>query len=212
MIKAVLFDMDGVLIDAKEWHYEAFNSALSLFGLAITKFDHLRTFDGLPTKEKLKILSETTYLPESLHKFLNQVKQKYTMKLIHEHCKPMFHHEYCLSRLKREGYKLAVCSNSIRNTIETMMQYASLLQYLDLIVSNEDVVRSKPDPEMYICAIKKLGLRPEECLIVEDNINGIKAARASGAHVLQVSTVQEVNYLNISNKISECESKEMVHG
>ena len=55
MIKAILFDMDGVLIDAKEWHYEAFNKAINLFGLQISRYDHLRTFDGLPTKEKLKI-------------------------------------------------------------------------------------------------------------------------------------------------------------
>ena len=118
MVKAVLFDMDGVLIDAKDWHYEALNRALGLFGIEISRYDHLHTFDGLPTKVKLKMLSEQYYLPEQLHGFINQMKQCYTSQIIHEKCHPMFHHEYALSKLHKEGYKIAVCSNSIRSTID----------------------------------------------------------------------------------------------
>ena len=138
-IKAVLFDMDGVLIDAKDWHYEALNKALKLFGIEINRYDHLTTFDGLPTKVKLDLLSKRFYLPEGLHSFINEMKQSYTAELVYQRCHPMFHHEYALSRLKREGYKIAVCSNSIRNTIELMMDRAGLSSYIDLIISNEDV-------------------------------------------------------------------------
>jgi HAD superfamily hydrolase (TIGR01509 family) len=204
-IKAILFDMDGVLIDAKEWHYEALNEALQLFGMEISRYDHLHTFDGLPTKKKLEMLGEQNYLPEKLHPFINQVKQQYTMEKIHANCRPMFHHEYALSKLCNQGYKIAVCSNSVRKTIEEMMDFAHLREYLDLIVSNEDVVKSKPDPEMYDFAIRQFGFRPEECLVVEDNPVGVQAGKASGAHVLQVVTVYDVNYRNIMNKIKECE-------
>lgn len=205
-IKAILFDMDGVLIDAKDWHYEALNKALGLFGLGISRYDHLHTFDGLPTKVKLKMLSEQYYLPEELHPFINRVKQKYTIELTDLRCRPMFHHEYALSRLHRAGYQIAVCSNSIRNTIETMMQKAALREYVDLIVSNEDVKNSKPDPEMYQTAIRKFGLQPKECIVVEDNPNGIAAGRASGANVLPVATVYDVNYENIMRMIEKCEA------
>lgn len=75
-IKAILFDMDGVLIDAKEWHYEALNEALRLFGVEISRYDHLHTFDGLPTKVKLEMLGEQNFLPQELHSFINNVKQK----------------------------------------------------------------------------------------------------------------------------------------
>jgi len=194
-----------VLIDAKEWHYEALNRALNLFGMEISKYDHLHSFDGLPTKVKLQMLSEQSYLPESLHPFINQLKQQYTMEIINQKCHPMFHHEYALSRLKGEGYRIAVCSNSIRSTIETMMSKAMLDEYLELIISNEDVKRAKPDPEMYLTAMDKLGMRPEECLVVEDNPNGIAAGRASGAFVLPVDTVYDVNYENIIRKIKMCE-------
>ena len=200
-IKAILFDMDGVLIDAKEWHYLALNRALKLFGHEITRYEHVHAFDGLPTKEKLKMLSESGVLPEELHSFINQLKQKYTVEEINNKCKPMFHHEYALSHLKQEGYKCAVCSNSIRNTIIQMMEKADLLQYLDLILSNEDVKMSKPNPEIYVTAMEKFGLEPEECVIVEDNENGIKAAVASGGHVLRVNDVYDVTYDNIKRFI-----------
>ncbi len=205
-IKAVLFDMDGVLIEAKDWHYEALNKALGLFGLEISRYDHLTTFDGLPTKVKLKMISKRFFLPESLHTFINQVKQSYTAELIHERCHPLFHHEYALSKLHQEGYKIAVCSNSIRKTIELMMDKAELTPYLDLIVSNEDVTKAKPDPEMYQTAIRKFGLQPEECIVVEDNPNGIQAGKASGASVLEVATVYDVTYDNIKRLVRECEN------
>ncbi|HEB9328853.1 TPA: HAD family phosphatase [Campylobacter coli] len=201
-IRAILFDMDGVLIEAKDWHYEALNKALRLFGMEISRIEHLRTFDGLPTRDKLKMLSLEKGLPLGLHEFINELKQQYTMDLVHSLCRPKFHHEYALSKLKEEGYKMAVCSNSIRNTIEIMMQKASLDMYLDFYISNEDVKKGKPDPEMYNKAIERMRLYPKECMIVEDNENGIKAAKASGANVMIVEDITEVNYENIMKHIS----------
>ncbi|MCA3174214.1 MAG: HAD family phosphatase [Burkholderiales bacterium] len=204
-IKAVLFDMDGVLIEAKEWHYEALNRALDLFGMPISRFDHLTTFDGLPTRKKLEMLSLERGLPEQLHEFINEMKQQYTMELVHTQCKPVFVHEYALSNLKARGYKLAVCSNSVRNTVESMMQKAGLYSYLDYMVSNEEVRRGKPDPEMYLNAMSYFKLLPEECLVVEDNENGIKAARASGAHLLVVKNTTDTNIENILGAIERIE-------
>ena len=205
-IKAVIFDMDGVLIDAKDWHYEALNQALELFGYKISRYDHLVTFDGLPTKKKLEMLSIEKGLPKGLHKFINEIKQKYTMEHVYMKCKPLFCHQYALSKLKSEGYGLALASNSVRVTIDMMMEKADLQKYLDFTLSNQDVTKSKPDPEIYIKAISRFGLKPEECLIVEDNPNGIKAALASGANLLKVDTVNDVTYQNIKNRIKEIEN------
>lgn len=200
-IQAVIFDMDGVLIDAKEWHYEALNQALALFGYEISRQDHLVTFDGLPTAVKLEMLSKDRGLPRRLHSFINELKQQYTTERIFTDCKPVFHHEYALSRLRREGYHLAVASNSLRQTVELMMEKSSLLQYLDFYLSNQDVTKAKPDPEIYQRAIKKMGLTPQECLVVEDNKNGILAAERAGARVMRVVNVDEVNYENIIRHI-----------
>lgn len=208
MIKAVIFDMDGVLIEAKDWHYEALNRALKIFGMEISRYEHLSVFDGLPTKKKLQMLSLDRGLPESLHTFINEMKQQYTMELVYSLCKPRFNHEFALMKLNNEGYKMAVCSNSIRRTIEIMMQKSALENYFDFYISNEDVKQGKPSPEMYEKAITKFGFNPKECLIVEDNENGIKAAMASGANVMVVSEVDEVNYENIKYHINKFEKED----
>jgi len=202
-IKAVIFDMDGVLIEAKDWHYEALNRALGLFGHGISRYDHLVTFDGLPTVTKLNMLTLEKGLPEKLHEFINDLKQKYTIELVYQHCKPRFHHEYALSQLASQGYKIGCGSNSVRQSIEIMLEKSNLIRYMDKVVSAQEVERPKPSPEMYNEIISSFGLRPEECLIVEDNENGIKAAKASGAHVLIVQEVDEVNIDNINRKIQE---------
>ena len=199
--------MDGVLIEAKDWHYEALNRALKLFGYQISRYEHLTSYDGLPTSKKLQMLSVERGLPIGLHSFINEMKQLYTMEIVHSKCKPRFNHEYALSSLKSRGYKLAVASNSIRNTIDVMMEKANLNRYLDLIVSAEDVKNPKPAPEIYVLAMRSLGLNPENCLIVEDNENGIKAAIASGAYVLKVRDVEEVNLENIYFKINFIETR-----
>lgn len=203
MIKAVIFDMDGVLIDAKDWHYDALNQALRLFGLEISRADHLTTFDGLPTRRKLEMLTVTEGLPTELHGFVNDLKQAYTMEIVNARCRPTFIHEYALAKLNSRGLKLAVASNSVRNSVVAMMERSHLAVYLDVMLSNEDVSKPKPDPEIYIRAMEQLGVQPQETLIVEDNDHGIRAARASGAHVLVVKTVQDVNLANIDSRIEE---------
>lgn len=206
-IKAVIFDMDGVLIDARDWHYEALNQALALFGYQISRYDHLVTFDGLPTRKKLEMLTLERGLPRGLHTFINKMKQIYTMQHVYTKCKPVFTHQYALSRLKQEGYGLALASNSIRASVDMMMEKADLQKYLEFSLSNQDVKTSKPDPEIYVTAIKRFGCRPEECLVVEDNPNGVKAALGSGAWLFKVDGVQDVTYHNLKKRISEVESE-----
>ncbi len=207
-IEAIVFDMDGVLIDAREWHYEALNKALNLFGFRITRHDHLVTYDGLPTKRKLEMLTAEHGLPRGLHAFLNQLKQKYTMDRVYAECKPCFQHEYALSSLKAQGYKLALASNSVRKTVETMMELSSLSRYLDAILSNEDVQHSKPSPEIYLKSCQQLKVDPKAVMVVEDNINGVNAAKAAGAHVLVVRDVNDVTLEHILAAITKAESTE----
>ena len=207
-IKAILFDMDGVLIDAREWHYNALNQALSHFGFFISLESHLSTFDGLPTLKKLEILSNSVGLPKSLIILINQLKQKYTIQKSIINCKPKFNHIYALSRLAKK-YKIGVCSNSTRNTIETLMRLSKLESFLDFIISNEDVKHPKPDKEMYVKAMNKISLKPAECLIIEDNENGIKSAIASGGHLLKVCDPNDVTYNLIIEKIKEIDGEKI---
>lgn len=206
MIKAILFDMDGVLIEAKDWHYHALNRALEHFGFSISRDAHLSTFDGLSTKQKLNMLSKSRGLPVGLIGFINDLKQSYTLEISVQKCNPVFQHQYALSKLKKGGLKLAVCSNSVRGSVEEMMRLSGLTQYLNVMLSNQDVASPKPDPEIYLKAMDLLKLKPSECLILEDNEHGIQAAKASGAHLMQIGTPNDVRYDLIEAKIKDIEN------
>ena len=206
-IKAILFDMDGVLIDAREWHYQSLNKALQLFGKGISRQDHLDNFDGLPTRRKLERLSINRGLPRELHEFVNDLKQKHTFHIVNEHCHPNFRHEYALSKLKSDGYKLALCSNSIRKSVDLMMELSNLSRYFDTTLSNEDVTHPKPDPQIYQLAMKKLGVNANQCLIVEDNDNGIRAANGAGGFLLHVQSPHDVTYDAVKRAIKSVEAR-----
>jgi len=205
-IKAVIFDMDGVLIDAKEWHYEALNRALGNYGYSITRSEHISIYDGLPTRSKLQLLTERNDFPEELHESVNKQKQQYTLEIAREKCQPRLAHTDALEWLKNAGFSVGVASNSIRATVDMMLDKAGVLEYFDFTLSNEDVSHPKPHPEIYQTAISRLQLKPAECLVVEDHQYGVDAARQAGAHVLQVNTVDEVCRSRISDFISRLES------
>jgi HAD superfamily hydrolase (TIGR01509 family) len=200
-ISAVIFDLDGVLVDATEWHYEALNKALGLFGYAIHRHEHLTEYNGLPTQKKLEMLSVEKGLPRALHPLIWKLKQKYTQEEIFVKCSPSFTMEYMVKQLRRDGYRLAVCSNSIRSSVELMIRGTGLADDFEFFLSNEDVRRPKPDPEMYIEALRRFGIQPFQAVIVEDAGPGIQAALKCGANVCQVSGFDEVEYERIRSYI-----------
>ena len=191
--KAVLFDMDGVLIDARDWHFQALNEALTPFGYQISYKDHLSRFNGLSTASKLEILSEEYGFPRSLHKSVNMIKQDRTLRIAGQLCFPNVKHQILLSRLRQKGFAIGVVTNSIRKSAEALLGYAQLLEFLDVVVTNQDVTRQKPDPECYLLACKKLGIGPDQVIVIEDGEYGAKAARDAGCTVIRVSEPDEVS-------------------
>ena len=200
-ISVIIFDLDGVLVDATEWHYEALNRALAHFGYTIPRYDHLTSYNGLPTQKKLEMLSVEKGLPRALHSFVWKLKQKYTTEEIFVKCAPAFSTEMLTKGLRRDGYRLAVCSNSTRRSVDLMLTRGGLLQEFELFLSNDDVKKPKPDPEIYFTAFHRLGVQPQQVVIIEDAGPGIEAARRSGAHVCEVTGFEEVDYRRISSFI-----------
>ncbi len=192
-IKAVLFDLDGVLVDAREWHYDALNKALEVFGYGINREEHDSFYNGLPTFKKLEKLSAEKGLPVSLHQLIYDLKQQHTKRSLYGNTRPSFEKQLMLKRLKGAGLKLAVCSNSIKETVDVMLQNALLKDYFDLLLSNQDVANNKPHPEVYLKAMQHFGVQPHETVIVEDAPHGVDAARASGANVIVVDNANDVN-------------------
>jgi len=193
MTKTVLFDMDGVLIDATEWHYEALNESLEIFGFSISRDEHLNRFNGMTTRTKLEILSAEKNLPRGLHSIISDVKQDRTLRIAAKMCFPNASHLILLSSLKERNIKVGVVTNSIRLTSEFMLEYAGLTKYLDVLITNEDVGSPKPAPDGYRLAMKKLESFPGDTVVIEDGDHGVAAAISAGTRVVRVSNPGEVS-------------------
>ena len=204
MIKAIIFDLDGVLVDAREIHYEALNDSLARHSFTINREEHLSTYDGLSTKKKLKLLTEKKGLPPDLYDNIWQGKQDATFKIL-KRLGPDERIINLLRKLKEEGYKLCVCSNSIRESTKLMLLKRGFLEYIEFFLSNQDVVSPKPSPEIYLKAMINLGVKPKECIIVEDSHIGRRAAIDSGAYLCGVENSSGVTYENIKRIIDEAE-------
>lgn len=201
MIKLIIFDLDGVLVEAKSIHFDALNEALG-GEYQISWDDHLSLYDGLKTNQKLEMLSEHKRLPKKYHNKIWNAKQKITLERLKD-LKPSNDLIYCMNNLAELGYKIAVCSNSIRKTVLTVLSKLDIMEYIDLAISNEDVKNPKPHPEMYWKAISMIGVLPEETLIIEDSPRGLLAATRSNANVLRVKNPNEVTFENIEKKLKE---------
>jgi HAD superfamily hydrolase (TIGR01509 family) len=194
-IKLIIFDLDGVLVEAKQIHYDALNKALGE-KYTISWDEHLSIYDGLKTNQKLEMLTERKGLSKESHKQVWNDKQKYTLEALQQ-LLPNLTLQSVFNALVEDGYKIAVCSNSIRKTVLTVLSKLGIIEFIDLIISNEDVKNSKPHPEMYWKAMSIVGMLPEETLIVEDSPYGLLAANRSRAYIMRVGSPKEVTYTNI---------------
>lgn len=209
MIKAIVFDMDGVLIEARDWHYEAFSRALSHYGFELSKEEHDLLYDGLPTRVKLEKLSERSHLPRELHSSINHIKQDLFMRLAEKLCRPRAKHLFLLDQLNEDSFRMALCSNAIRQSVDLLLKKSNIRFFFEFILSNQEVECTKPHPEIYLKVQELLGVKPEETLVIEDNDNGIQAAWKSGAHVLVVDSPDELTYELIRETIADIEGKKL---
>jgi HAD superfamily hydrolase (TIGR01509 family) len=204
MIKLVVFDLDGVLLDSKEIHFNALNLALDEVGshYIILRHEQDTVYEGLTTNAKLQILTETKGLPKEMHKDVWQRKQEYSAVLF-ESISPDEDLVSLFKFIKSRGIKIAVASNSIRQTLNTCLTALGVQPYVDYSLSNEDVALPKPDPQIYNKCMEHFDSLPDETVIFEDSEIGIRAASASGARVEKVVNRKDVYFDRIDRVIHE---------
>ena len=134
MTKLVIFDLDGVLIDSKDYHYHALNQALGE-EFAISREDHVSIYDGLPTSRKLELLTQNKGLPVELYEQIWNKKQELTLKIFSESVSKDYELMGYFQQLVDAGYKIAVASNSIRNSVKIILLRLGLLEFVDVYVS-----------------------------------------------------------------------------
>jgi HAD superfamily hydrolase (TIGR01509 family) len=189
-----IFDLDGVLIESREIHYEALNRALEKIDkkYVISRDEHLSVYDGLSTTKKLNLLSKNKNLPKELFDDIWKEKQKATNELLFS-LKINHSVDYIFTHLKMKGWRIAVASNSIRDTVRVALHSIGVLGLVDYIVSNEDVKHPKPHPEMYWRCMIALNALPENTIIVEDSHIGREGAIKSGGVLYPVKNAEDLN-------------------
>ena len=203
MIKLAIFDLDGVLYDSKEYHFNALNNALAEVDekYVISYKDHLAIFDGMPTNKKLEVLKETKGLNSKYFKQIWTNKQLYTNTYLDTIEK---NHELIsnLKDLKKSNIKLVCASNSIESTVKKVLSKLGIIELFDMILSNEDVKNPKPHPEMYWKPMIEFGISPENTLVIEDSPIGRLGARLSSANTLFVEESKDLNSSLFSKMIN----------
>ena len=189
---AVLFDVDGVLVDAADWHFEALNLALEPFGATISHDLHETELLGLPTRVKLARLVADGTIDNRIVEAVLEARQRHVMSIIRERCRPDPQKIEMLKTLRGLKIRLAAVSNAVRVTVLEMLDRAQLTEHLDVILSSEDVSQPKPNPEPYVSSMRLLRVQPQHCLAVEDGTLGVQAASAAGIRVLRVNGPQDV--------------------
>jgi len=188
MIKLIISDFDGVLLDLKEIHFAALNRALQSIGdeFVISEAEHVKIFDGLSTKNKLKLLSNIKSFPADKSTEVNKLKQQFTVELLDTFSKINHDIVNVVSALKKEGFLFYVASNAIRHTVDLGLEKLGIAHLIDKVYSNQDVKNSKPNSEIYLQCMIDAGVNPSETIIIEDSKHGREAAVRSGAHVCGV--------------------------
>lgn len=208
MIKLVIFDLDGVLIESKELHFHALNRALEE-EYQISIEEHLSTYDGLPTSEKLKLLTKTKRLPIDLYSKIKSDKQKHTIKLLKENIKYNQKLVDICKTLKEKNYKLVCASNAIRETVKISLLQLGIIEYFDFWQSNEDVHKSKPHFEMYFKCMLLADATPGQTLIIEDSHIGRQAVLDSGCHLLPVENTNDLSIEKILKSIHDIDGTDI---
>jgi HAD superfamily hydrolase (TIGR01509 family) len=204
VISLIVFDLDGVLLDSKEIHFNALNLALDEVGdnYIIHRHEQDTVYEGLTTNAKLQILTETKGLPKELHRDVWRRKQEYSAVLFES----ISRDEDLVSLfkfIKSRGIKIAVASNSIRQTLDTCLKSLGVQPYVDYSLSNEDVELPKPDPQIYNTCMEHFDSLPDKTVIFEDSEIGLRAAHASGARVEKVVNRKDVYFDRIDRVIHE---------
>lgn len=209
-ISLIIFDLDGVLVDAKELHYEALNLALAQLhsSYVIGREEHLSKYDGLNTTKKLEMLTKEKGLPKDKHQEVWRLKQEKTIEIIkkYERDERLI---FVLKELRGLGYKICVASNSIRETVKMMLMTKGFMEYVDFYYSNQDVKNPKPSTEMYLRCMIKAECSPKETVIVEDSHIGRKAAIESGAYLFGVKDSNDVKFDSLIDYISMIDNRQI---
>jgi HAD superfamily hydrolase (TIGR01509 family) len=177
MIKAVIFDMDGVIIDSEPKHIKFEQELFHSLGAAVNRKEHLR-FIGTTSQYMWDCIKRKYKLEQTVDELVRLDRDKYFEFLINDDSlAPISGVNELIAKLKKDNLKLAIASSSPIEVIKYVISKLGLAEYFDLVVTGDYVTRSKPYPDIFLYAAEKLSIEPINCLVIEDSENGVNAAK-----------------------------------
>lgn len=178
-IKAVLFDMDGLMVDSEPFHLKAFNEELQKYGKYITEEENAKLYMGMSPSDESKDMVKRYDLP-ILAEELALAKQNNFRHFLAQEVNPQPGLLKLLQDLSQSGFKIAFASGSVKENIETVINKFQIGSLIDAYCSTQEVEKGKPAPDVYLLAAQRIGIKPDECLVLEDAPKGVEAAKAAG--------------------------------
>ncbi|KOG93938.1 HAD family hydrolase [Aeromonas caviae] len=184
--KAIIFDMDGVIIDSEPFWQQAQISALADYGAAVSVTECETLTKGKRLDEIARVWCEKFNLMNESSQLELKILAKITA-LISTNGEPMLGIYEALEYFHQQGYRLALATSSSHQVIGAVFHKLQLWHYFEVISSAEDEAHGKPHPAVYLSTARKLDLSVDECLVIEDSLNGFQAAQAAGMKTLVVA-------------------------
>jgi HAD superfamily hydrolase (TIGR01509 family) len=184
--RAVLWDMDGTLIDSEEFHWISWRNAMANEGITITREQFLSSF-GQRNDSIIPRWLGTASTPERIERIGNAKEEMYRSLIRRNGISPLPGVAHWVHRLHKEGWLQAIASAAPRANIDAVLDALSATHIFQGVVSAEDVHRGKPDPEVYLTAASRIGVSPGRCIVVEDAVAGVEGARRAGMRSIGVS-------------------------
>ena len=179
-IKALLFDLDGTLIDSEKFHFDCWNEFLCDYEVTLDFKDWLTNYAGIPLPQNAKTIIDRYKINDDLNDFIDRREVITFNGFKTKDIELMPHALEFIQYFYEQGLTLAVVTASPRIDVEAVFERNGLAKYFKLFVTRTDVSKSKPDPESYHICVELLGLEKEECIVFEDTVNGVKSAMAAG--------------------------------
>ncbi len=209
MLRAVVFDFDGVIADSEILHLRAFNRVLAQYGVEISTKDYYKEYLGLSDIDCFKALIDKGLFKPPTGGIENLVKQKNRVfeELVKTEGRIIEGVRDFLQMLKNNNIPTAICSGALLAEIELILEQAKLRDFFEAIVSAEQVKKGKPSPEGFLLVLKKLNqgrqepIKANQCIAIEDSHWGLKAAKAAGMHTIAVTNSYDANELAAAEKI-----------
>jgi len=209
MLRAVIFDFDGVITDSEILHFRAFNQVLGQYGIELTKDDYYKTYLGFNDADCYKLLIGQGLLKTDKQQIKNLIEQKKRIfeQLAKAEGKMIEGVRDFLTMLEQNNISMAICSGALLTEVEMVLEDARLRHLFEVIVSGEQVKKGKPDPEGFLLSLQRLNENREnpitanQCIAIEDSHWGLEAAKAAGMHTIAVTNSYDAEQLSMADKI-----------